>query len=161
MATIIPDTHKIENLKLEADAYVDLFQIDLYNKTTLRLKAGDDIEWAGYLWEGYPIELSGHELDSEKLSRPTLRVVNPEGIFSSLFISGDIEKATLYRYRVLRQDLDNNREIYQRLKWIIWNVKSITKNYVELELRNPMDGNNFNVPARLFIQPDFPSVTLG
>lgn len=161
MATIIPDTHKIENLKLEADAYVDLFQIDLYNKTTLRLKAGDDIEWAGYLWEGYPIELSGHELDSEKLSRPTLRVVNPEGIFSSLFISGDIEKATLYRYRVLRQDLDNDREIYQRLKWIIWNVKSITKNYVELELRNPMDGNNFNVPARLFIQPDFPSVTLG
>lgn len=161
MATIIPDTHKIENLKLEADAYVDLFQIDLYNKTTLRLKAGDDIEWAGYLWEGYPIELSGHELDSEKLSRPTLRVVNPEGIFSSLFISGDIEKATLYRYRVLRQDLDNNREIYQRLKWIIWNIKSITKNYVELELRNPMDGNNFNVPARLFIQPDFPSVTLG
>lgn len=161
MATIIPNTHKIENLKLEADAYVDLFQIDLYNKTTLRLKAGDDIEWAGYLWEGYPIELSGHELDSEKLSRPTLRVVNPEGIFSSLFISGDIEKATLYRYRVLRQDLDNNREIYQRLKWIIWNVKSITKNYVELELRNPMDGNNFNVPARLFIQPDFPSVTLG
>lgn len=161
MATIIPDTHKIENLKLEADAYVDLFQINLYNKTTLRLKAGDDIEWAGYLWEGYPIELSGHELDSEKLSRPTLRVVNPEGIFSSLFISGDIEKATLYRYRVLRQDLDNNREIYQRLKWIIWNVKSITKNYVELELRNPMDGNNFNVPARLFIQPDFPSVTLG
>lgn len=161
MATIIPDTHKIENLKLEADAYVDLFQIDLYNKTTLRLKAGDDIEWAGYLWEGYPIELSGHELDSEKLSRPTLRVVNPEGIFSSLFISGDIEKATLYRYRVLRQDLDNNREIYQRLKWIIWNVKSITKNYAELELRNPMDGNNFNVPARLFIQPDFPSVTLG
>lgn len=161
MATIIPDTHKIENLKLEADAYVDLFQIDLYNKTTLRLKAGDDIEWAGYLWEGYPIELSGHELDSEKLSRPTLRVVNPEGIFSSLFISGDIEKATLYRYRVLRQDLDNNREIYQRLKWIIWNVKSITKNYVKLELRNPMDGNNFNVPARLFIQPDFPSVTLG
>lgn len=161
MATIIPDTHKIENLKLEADAYVDLFQIDLYNKTTLRLKVGDDIEWAGYLWEGYPIELSGHELDSEKLSRPTLRVVNPEGIFSSLFISGDIEKATLYRYRVLRQDLDNNREIYQRLKWIIWNVKSITKNYAELELRNPMDGNNFNVPARLFIQPDFPSVTLG
>ena len=161
MATIIPDTHKIENLKLEADAYVDLFQIDLYNKTTLRLKAGDDIEWAGYLWEGYTIELSGHELDSEKLSRPTLRVVNPEGIFSSLFISGDIEKATLYRYRVLRQDLDNDREIYQRLKWIIWNVKSITKNYVELELRNPMDGNNFNVPARLFIQPDFPSVTLG
>lgn len=161
MATIIPDTHKIENLKLEADAYVDLFQIDLYNKTTLRLKAGDDTEWAGYLWEGYPIELSGHELDSEKLSRPTLRVVNPEGIFSSLFISGDIEKATLYRYRVLRQDLDNNREIYQRLKWIIWNVKSITKNYAELELRNPMDGNNFNVPARLFIQPDFPSVTLG
>lgn len=161
MATIIPDTHKIENLKLEADAYVDLFQIDLYNKTTLRLKAGDDIEWAGYLWEGYPIELSGHELDSEKLSRPTLRVVNPEGIFSSLFISGDIEKATLYRYRVLRQDLDNDREIYQRLKWIIWNIKSITKNYVELELRNPMDGNNFNVPARLFIQPDFPSVTLG
>ena len=37
MATIIPDTHKIENLKLEADAYVDLFHIDLYNKNIINL----------------------------------------------------------------------------------------------------------------------------
>lgn len=161
MPISIPDSHKVENLKLEASPYVDLFEITLYNKTTLRLKAGEDIEWGGFLWEGYPINLSGYEIDSEKLSRPTLQVVNPEGIFSSLFINGDLEKSVIYRYRVLREDLDANRQIYQKLKWIIWQVKSITKDYVVMELRNPMDGNNFNVPARMFVQPEFPSVTLG
>lgn len=161
MVAEIPESHKAENLKLEAEAYVDLFEIILYNDTVLRLKGGDDVTWQGYLWEGYPISLTGHEIDSEKLSRPTLRAVNPEGIFSSLFISGDLEKATLYRYRVLRSDIDADRAIYQRLKWLIWNVKSITKDWVELELRNPIDGNNFNVPARLYVQPEFPSVNLG
>lgn len=161
MTQNIPDSHKEENLKLEASPYVDLFEIALYNGSTLRLKPGDDVEWNGYLWEGYPIGLTGHEIDSEKLSRPALRVVNPEGIFSSLFVSGDLEKATLYRYRVLRKDLDANLAIYQRLRWLIWKVKSINANWVEMELRNPIDGNNFNVPARLYVQPDFPSVTLG
>lgn len=161
MTVEIPESHKIENLKLEAEPYVDLFEIRLYNGTILRLKAGDDIEWNGHLWEGYPISISGYEIDSEKLSRPTLRAVNPEGIFSSLFISGDLEKARLIRYRVLREDLDNNFLVYQKLQWLIWNVKSINKDYIELELRNPIDGNNFNVPARLYVQPEFPSVTLG
>ena len=157
----IPESHKEENLKLEAQPYVDLFEIILYNDTVLRLKGGDDVTWMGHLWEGYPISISGHELDTEKLSRHTLKAVNPEGIFSSLFINGELEKATLYRYRVLRQDLDADRAIYQRLKWIIWKVKTITTHWVEMELRNPIDGNNFNVPARLYVQPEFPSVTLG
>lgn len=161
MTVEIPESHKAENLKLEAEPYVDLYEIILYNDTVLRLKPGEDITWRGQLWEGYPIYLTGHEIDSEKLSRPTLQVVNPEGIFSSLFISGELEKAIIYRYRVLREDLNAGREIYQRLRWIIWNIKSINKNYVEMELRNPIDGNNFNVPARLYVQPEFPSVNLG
>jgi phage-related protein len=157
----IPESHKEENLKLEAQPYVELFEIILYNDTVLRLKAGDDVTWQGHLWEGYPISVMGHELDTEKLSRPILKAVNPEGIFSSLFVNGELEKATLYRYRVLRHDLDADRAIYQRLKWIIWKVKTITSHWVEMELRNPIDGNNFNVPARLYVQPEFPSVTLG
>lgn len=161
MTINIPESHKEENLKLEAEPYVDLFEIQLYNGTILRLKAGEDIEWNGYLWEGYPIYISGYEIDSEKLSRPTLQVVNPEGIFSSLFIRGELDKSVIYRYRILREDIEYNRAIYQRLKWLIWKVKSLNKNYVEMELRNPIDGNNFNVPARLYVQPEFPSVTLG
>ena len=161
MTTEIPESHKIENLKLEAEPYVDLIEIQLYNGTILRLKAGEDVEWNGHLWEGYPIYISGYEVDSEKLSRPTLQAVNPEGIFSSIFINKELEKAVVYRYRVLREDLEANRIIYQRLKWIIWKMKSLTKHWAEMELRNPIDGNNFNVPARLYVQPEFPSVTLG
>ena len=45
------------------------------------------------------------------------------------------------------------------LMWIIWTATSINKNYVEFELRNPMDGNNFYIPARQYLPPEFPSVT--
>ena len=71
-----------------------------------------------------------------------------------------MEKAYLYRYRVLRRDLDANRPIYQMMFWIIWNCTAITKDYMTFECRNPMDGNNFYVPARQYMPPEFPVVNI-
>lgn len=160
MTISIPDEHKEENLKLTGEPYVDLFEFVLYNDTHIFLKAGDTVSWNNHDWEGYPISMSGYEISSEKLSRPTMRVVNPEGVFSSIFISGELEKAKVNRFRVLRRDIDLDRPVFQLLTWILWNVKSITKDYAEFELRNPMDGNNFITPGRQYMPPDFPTVTL-
>ena len=60
-----------------------------------------------------------------------------------------------------RRDIDADRPVYQLMTWVLWNIKTITKDYVEFELRNPMDGNNFYIPARQYIPPEFTLVTLG
>ena len=155
MTQNIPDSHKEENLKLEASPYVDLFEIVLYNGSTLRLKPGDDVEWNGYLWEGYPIGLTGHEIDSEKLSRPTLRVVNPEGIFSSLFVSGDLENKNrklrildeyfrLYRYQ-------NNGKVYKSGKEL--SIEDCPSVSVALEFKKPSrNKNDIGIENNKFIE---------
>lgn len=160
MTLLIPEEHREENLKLSANAYVDLFHIQLRNGSNFYIKEGDSVEWNGNFWESLPISLSGYEINSdEKVSRPRLQIVNPEGVFSKIILDGDIDKAFIYRYRVLRRDIDLNRPVFQMLMWLIWVPTSITKNYVEFELRNPMDGNNFYVPARQYLPPEFPAVT--
>lgn len=160
MTLEIPEEHKKENLNLIGEPYVDLFEIELKNGTHIYLKNNEDVTWSGHTWEGYPIIFSGYEITSDQLSRPSMKLINPEGVFSSIFVSGDIDKSTIYRYRVLRKHIDEDKPIYQRMVWILWNIKTITKDYVEFELRNPMDGNNFNIPARQYIPPEFPLVTL-
>ena len=160
MTLAIPEEHREENLKLSADAYVDLYHIQLANGSNFYVKNGDPLNWGGNTWEPLPISLTGYEINSdEKTSRPKLQVVNPEGVFSRIILDGDMEKARLYRYRVLRKDIDADRPVYQLLMWIIWNCTSITKNYAEFECRNPMDGNNFYIPARQYLPPEFPTVT--
>lgn len=160
MTTPIPEEHSTENLKLSADAYVDLFHIQLRSGANFYIKNGDPVHWNDHDWESLPISLTGYEVSSdEKASRPKLQMVNPEGVFSKIILDGDMDKAFIYRYRVLRRDIDADRPIFQRLMWLIWMPTSITTNYVEFELRNPMDGNNFYIPARQYMPPEFPTVT--
>lgn len=160
MTMTVPEEHLEENLKLSADAYVDLFHIQLRDGSNLYLKVGDNVTWMGHDWQGIPINMTGVEVSgSEKISRPVLEVVNPDGVFSKFVIDGIMDKAYIYRYRVLRRDIDADRPVYQMLMWLIWQCTSITKNYMKFELRNPMDGNNFYVPARQYLPPEFPTVT--
>jgi lambda family phage minor tail protein L len=160
MTMAIPDSHKEENLKLTADAYVDLFHIQLRNGSNFYIKNGDPIFWGQHDWESLPVSLSGYEISSdESVSRPKLQIVNPDGVFSKVILDGEMNKAYIYRYRVLRKDLEQDNPVYQMLMWLIWYPTLINKNYVEFELRNPLDGNNFYVPARQYLPPDFPTVT--
>lgn len=160
MTMNLPEEHKEENLKLSADPYVDLYHIQLRSGANFYIKEGDPVHWNGNDWESLPISLTGVSVSTdEKVSRPKLQVVNPEGVFSRIILDGDLDKAFLYRFRVLRRDIDADRPVYQAQMWLIWMCTSITKNYVEFELRNPMDGNNFYVPARQYIPPEFPAVT--
>ena len=163
MTLEVPEEHKEENLKLSADPYVDLFHIQLRDGTDIFVKTGDPVVWDGNTWESLPLTFSGYEIKSDgQVSRPTLQVANPAGIWSSYIIDGTLEKAYLYRYRVLRRDIDADppRPVYQMMFWIIWNCTAITKDYATFECRNPMDGNNFYVPARQYMPPEFPVVNI-
>lgn len=161
MTLQVPEEHREENLKLSADAYVDLFHIQLRDGSNLYLKTGDPVRWNGNDWEAIPLSFSGYEIKSDgQMSRPTLQVANPSGVWSRFVIDGSLEKSILYRYRVLRRDLDADRPVYQLMMWNIWNCTSITKDYMSFECRNPMDGNNFYVPARQYMPPEFPVVDI-
>lgn len=160
MTQELPQEHREENLKLSADPYVDLFHIQLRDGSNLYIKEGDPVHWNGNDWESLPISFTGYEVKSDgQVSRPKLQVVNPEGVFSRIVMDGTIDKATLFRYRVLRRDIDLDNPVYQLLQWTIWMCTGITKNYMTFECRNPMDGNNFYVPARQYLPPEFPTVT--
>ena len=71
-----------------------------------------------------------------------------------------LTRAVCTRYLVLYDDLINDRPIYQKRMWIIWYPRTLNKQYIQFELRNPMDGVNFDVPARVYMPPEFPFVDI-
>lgn len=173
----IPDEHLEDAQKLIADGIVQLYEIKLANNTYLHLKPDNSVKWNGETWTGLPILFDGYSTaQGDSYSRPTLSIANPDTInendgnarstFSSLVLPtkdypyGLLNRAVVNRYLVLYDDIVNDRPIYQKKTWIIWFIKAINKNLIQVELRNPMDGVNFDVPARMYIPPEFPFVTL-
>lgn len=157
----IPQSHRENNEKLVSDGYVHLFEIKLRNGEYLYFKENNTVKWQGRTWTGIPMAFEGYSSASgESLSRPTLSIANPEGSFSTFIRDGILLRSVITRYSVLYQDILNNRNIYQKKVWVAWNVPQLTRDMLQLELRNPMDGVNFDVPARMYLPPEFPSVTL-
>jgi hypothetical protein len=172
----IPDEHLEDAQKLIADGIVQLYEIKLANNTYLHLKPDNSVQWNGETWAGLPILFEGYSTaQGDSYSRPTLSIANPDTInendgnarstLSSLVLPtedypyGLLNRAIVNRYLVLYDDIVNDRPIYQKKTWVIWFIKTINKNLIQVELRNPMDGVNFDVPARMYIPPEFPFVT--
>lgn len=157
----LPESHRQNNEKLVADGYVELFEIVLRNGETIRLKENNTVQWLGKTWTGVPLSFEGYSSAAgDKLSRPVMTLVNPDGVFSTFVRDGRILKAAITRYSVLYDDVLNNRNVFHKKVWIAWNIPQLTRDMIQVELRNPMDGVNFDVPARMYIPPEFPSVTL-
>ena len=157
----IPVAHLEDSNKLVADGIVQLFEVKLTDGSYLWLKQDNDIHWNGRDWTGVPLSFEGYSsATGETLSRPTLSVVNPDGAWSTFIRDGLITRAVCTRYLVLYDDLINDRPIFQKRTWIIWYPRSLTRQYVQFELRNPMDGVNFDVPARMYMPPEFPFVDI-
>lgn len=157
----IPQSHRENNEKLISDGYVHLFEIKLRNGEYLYFKENNTVKWQGRTWTGIPMAFEGYSSASgESLSRPTLSIANPEGSFSTFIRDGILLRSVITRYSVLYQDILNDNNIYQKKVWVAWNVPQLSRDMLQLELRNPMDGVNFDVPARMYLPPEFPSVTL-
>lgn len=156
-----PVSHQQDAQKLIADAYVDLFEITLRPSGKMYLKNNNDVVWNGHTWEGIALQLTGvSQSAGEEISRPKLAVVNPEGIFSAHIVQGKVDRATVSRYRVLKQHIDSNTAIYKRQTWIVSRILSLHSKAVQLELRELSDGPRVILPARVFAPPEFPVVSL-
>jgi lambda family phage minor tail protein L len=162
MTTNAPIEHLQEAQKLQADAEVDLFYVKLKNlPVEFRFKGEDTITWQGKKYEGMACKLTGdsQSADGEE-SRPLLQVMNPFGIFNSAAKKGQLDLATVIRYRVLRGNLDADINIATRRMWYVGRIRElISGQSISLELRNMTEGANFQIPCRMFIPPDFPMVS--
>ena len=183
----VPETQLEDAQKLIADGIVQLYEIKLADGTTYYYKQDNTAFWNGHTWTGIPILFEGYSTaQGDSYSRPTLSIANPDKMseidgysrstLSSLinpmvvrdnndniiaeYPYGLLYRAKVTRYLVLYEDFRANKLIYQKKKWIVWHIKTINKNFIQVELRNYMDGVNFDVPARMYIPPEFPFVTL-
>lgn len=157
----IPESHKLENEKLNGWGYVELFEIKLRDDSFLYFKNFDTVTWQNKTWKGIPISFEGYaSASSDSYSRPTLSIASFNGLYMKAAKSGLFIRASVSRYKVLYNDLLKNKNIYQKKTWLIWNITSLTRDTISFEVRNPMDGVNYDLPARTYCPPEFPAVTL-
>lgn len=150
-----------DRVKLTADGVVQLFKIDLRNGSTLRLKNDNTASWQSQTWEGIALMMQGVKRSAnEELSRPTLAIANKDHIFSQYVNQGILEKSVVTRYRVLKTNFDSNINLFEQATWYIARVVGVTNANVTVELRNPIDGPTVLTPARMYLPPEFPAVSL-
>jgi lambda family phage minor tail protein L len=153
----INDAHQ-----LEAKGLVILYEIWLRSGAKLYLKNSNNVTWQGKNYEGTAINISGITRNTDgSASRPQLQVVNPAGVFNPLIRDGELNRAQVYMIQVLKQHIEADMAIYRRWVWTITRVMSlIADKGINFELRTLTDGSNFVVPARQYIPPKFPFVSL-
>lgn len=158
----IPADHMEDALKLEADGYVDLFQIILPDgMSKIFLKQNQTIDWQGDTYEGTGIKIEGvGNYADDTVSRPKVTIFNPNGVYSYLVDQGLLDSASIARYRVLKEHIIADLPIYRRQQWKVTRISSVKSTFISLELRDMLDGQNFLTPGRMFIPPDFPTVSL-
>lgn len=158
-----PQSHLNEGLKLTADAEIDLFTLSLVSSaTTFRFVNGPTLSWQGHTYDGLGCTLSGDKRSSgDEEGRPTLRVINPEGIFNKPAMNGLLDRAILIRKRVLGVNVTNNANIFQQRMFYVERVKELISGQIlGLELRSMTDLPNIQIPVRTFMPPEFPTVSL-
>lgn len=154
-------THEEDSHKLQGDAYVDLFQIELTDGAVLYLKQNNTVTWQGDEYEGYGLKIEGVSRNAgDETPRPKLHLANPEGVFSAVVRAGRLDNALVKRLRVLKSDIETNTNLYREESWRVRRVSQVTREYIVLDLRDQLDGQFFLTPARMFIPPEFPQVTL-
>lgn len=157
-----PLTHIEESLKLSADSYVDLFEVQLHNSsTTLRFWNGVSRTWQGNSYEQLACQMQGDTITSDgKYSRPQLTVVNPDKIFGPYAAEGLLDLAVVTRKRLLQNDYLNDVNAFQQNIWIIGRIILVTSQVLQVELRQTTDMPVWTTPKRTFNPPDFPFVVL-
>ncbi len=157
----IPPSHIPPALGLTPDALVDFYQIQLYQGSTINLCEDIDRMWMGTSWTGVGLTFSGYGMyGTNQVSRPTLKVVNPDGVFSAFVAQRQFDYGTITRYRVLLGDVEANNPVYIKQEWVIARVQSCTHTNITLELRSYLDTPNFTLPTNQFTPPKYPMVTM-
>ena len=157
----IPPSHISPALSLTPDALIDFYQIQLYQGATINLCEDIDRFWNGLSWTGIGLVFSGYGMyGTSQVARPTLKALNPDGVFSIYVAQRQFDYGTVTRYRVLLADVEANNPVYLLQNWVIARVQSCTHTNITLELRSYLDTPNFTLPTNQYTPPKFPMVTM-
>lgn len=164
MRSDLPDTHVADAFALSADALVPLFKIQLNQisgSTVLCVTGQKSVIWQGMTFETIGVNLTEDGVNtSGEWLRPKFSVVNPDGVFSAFVAQGKMDGATITRYLVSKADLDADISRFQMNFWRHSKTISMNMSLVVFELRSPLDGPQFQLPARAFYPPEYPHVSL-
>lgn len=164
MRADLPDTQIADAFSLTPDALVFLFKIQLnaaYGGTIICLTGQKEVTWQGMTFESVGVTLTEDGVStSGEWRRPKFSVVNPDGVFSAFIAQGKMNGATVTRYAVNKADLDADVARYSVNIWRHSKTLAMTKPMVTFELRSPLDGPMFYLPARAFYPPEYPHVSL-
>jgi lambda family phage minor tail protein L len=160
----LPDTHVAGAFELETDAMVDLFKIQLNQtagSTILCITDKQQVTWQGMTFEALACNLTGVGVNTNgQWMRPKFTVANPDGLFSAFVAQGKMDGAIITRYRVAKPDVDMNVGRFAMNVWRQSKTLNMAKMLVTFELRSPLDGPMFKLPARAFYPPEYPHVSL-
>jgi lambda family phage minor tail protein L len=160
----LPDTHVADAFELSPDALVDLFRIQLNQlggSTIICMTAQKQVVWQGMTFESIAVNLTQEGVSTNgEWQRPKFTVANPDGVFSAFVAQGKMDAATITRYRVNKADVDANIGRFAMNVWRQSKTLSMSRTLVTFELRSPLDGPQFQLPARAFYPPEYPHVSL-
>lgn len=157
--------HVEESLKLQAEGYVNLLHITLrppeQAQVSLYMTPQKSVEWQGRTWETFQYALVGYKVSAdEESARPKLTVINPEGVFTRYATQGWLDNALIVRYGVLKRHLDANINSFTKNTWRVAKIVQASKQIVSMELRAATDGQLYYLPARQYLPPVFPQVSM-
>lgn len=158
----LPTEHVEDVQSLNPDYVCDLFEIKLLdNQGTIRLWNGPKVTWQGFDYEFIPAKIGKENENTDDVqNRPDFTFYNPDDMFTAYILQGYLEGATFTRKRVLAAHLRSDLNISKKRVWKLVHVMSIAPGVVTTELRDLSAGPNQVVPARVFMPPEFPAVSL-
>jgi phage-related protein len=161
MSVVLPDNIRETIHDLAPDALVRLFRLVLMDGTEFHLSPYGETSWQGNTYDDLPCHLSEVAQDADgKMSRPKFTFANPGGLFSSRIYNGEMDNSVLTRYRILKADLQADRDFAKVETFRVTRVPNLGNNVATAELRDVLDGHQFKLPARAFYPPEFPHVKL-
>ncbi len=162
-ANNLPISQQFDAFELESKGIREFYKLEFLDgeEFTMYLSPHNEYDWLDHTWNFLACKISESAQNSTgEQSRPKFSIVNPNGLFSTLIEQGKTDGALVTRYRILLSDLEAGVNAYVKHIWVLSKVVSLNKDSAIFELRSSMDGAFFDLPARSFYPPDFPTVSL-
>lgn len=161
MRTDVPSSIVDTAQDLSPDALVSLYEIELAGGSFIRLSPQQETTWQGNTYEDVPCHMTGIGQTSDaEVNRPKFSFANPGGVFTKSLYEGEMDNALITRIRILKADLDADLDFAVRETFRVSRILTLSNQMAVVELRGVLDGQNFRLPARSYIPPEFPHVKL-
>ena len=154
---MIPEQHGLSSSKLIE--FLKIYIPTDSDPLVQRLCLSETLEWDDNTWTKSAFSLSGlGQIGGEERVRPKLVLPNPEGIYSYYVSNQFLEGSAITYYQVHPDDLNSPQA--QITELYVNRVMEVNRQYINLQLSLPSDGNSYKLPSRRFTQPEFRQVRI-